>query len=151
MRSKDGKAGERYNYWTLLEDRYIKTEGINKHVSYVKCQCDCGTVRVVRWFNIKTGHVKKCSVDCLAFINAEAAKMPEEKINTVDKWLEVFNNDMTFVPKPASEATHWPPGSVGKMDVMRRRLENGQALFHPDDERDCERHEDLFNIERDRV
>lgn len=35
--------------------------------------------------------------------------------------------------RPARAATSAPPGSAAKIEVMRRRFEAGEAIFHPDD------------------
>ena len=39
----------------------------------------------------------------------------------------------TFVPDPASQETDALVGSPGKIEVIKRRLESGQELWHPDD------------------
>ncbi len=145
-------VGDKHGYWTIIEDAYTVRDRWDKTIPYVKCRCDCGTVRVVRWHNVRSGHVQKCSVDCTAYINDVASKMPKSEIKTIDQWLAVFNNDMSFVPDPAPEATDAAPGSIEKIEVMRRRLERGQQLFNPNDATNAERergvsHPDLKRVE----
>lgn len=41
--------------------------------------------------------------------------------------------DMAFEPKPAKQSTEARPGSDEKVEVLRRRVEQGEELWHPDD------------------
>lgn len=38
-------------------------------------------------------------------------------------------------PKLATEPTAWPPGTPEKVEVMKRRADRGEQVFHPDDAR----------------
>lgn len=125
--------GDFYGLWEVVGEEY---KNFNNAI-YVPCECACGERRSVRKHNLISGKSHRCGGDCLAYIDKKASAMPIEEINTVDRWIKVFKNDMTFVPEPATEPTHYPPGSSGKIEVMRRRLQNGEALFHPNDASDC--------------
>lgn len=47
--------------------------------------------------------------------------------------LEVYGHDEDFQPKPCVMATHFRPGTLEKMEVLRTRVELGQEIFHPCD------------------
>ena len=47
--------------------------------------------------------------------------------------MKTLGHDEDFSPRPASEATHHRPGSLGKIEVMRLRVERGESLWHPQD------------------
>ena len=53
---------------------------------------------------------------------------------TVHTDLDTLGHDEDFEPQPAAERTAARPGSPEKIEVMRRRVARGEALFHPDDE-----------------
>jgi len=40
-----------------------------------------------------------------------------------------------FDPPEPSCRTDYPAGSIQKIDVFRQRLERGESLFHPDDQK----------------
>lgn len=44
-----------------------------------------------------------------------------------------FGHDEDFKPHSFSEPTICPPGSLEKIEIMRRRVEAGCVLFHPQD------------------
>ena len=41
-----------------------------------------------------------------------------------------------FLPQPAMMPTQHPPGSHGKVEVMRARYDNGEHVHHPQDKAD---------------
>lgn len=45
------------------------------------------------------------------------------------------SHDEDWVPKPASEATGSFDGTIERIKVLCDRLERGEALFHPNDEK----------------
>lgn len=47
----------------------------------------------------------------------------------------VDGDESQFVVRPASRPTSARPGSEEKVEVLRQRVEAGEALWHPDDER----------------
>lgn len=47
--------GEKFYHWTILEE----IGKIKKH-RYVKCQCQCGNVRELSFYNLRSGDVKSC-------------------------------------------------------------------------------------------
>lgn len=46
-------------------------------------------------------------------------------------------DDEEFVPVEALQPTGHPHGTIERVEVMRRRIEAGQELFHPLDETRC--------------
>ncbi len=141
------KAVDKSGRWTVVSDEYQSA----RKVSYAVCECACGVSRPVRTYNLESGYSYRCSGDCEEYIRQTADKLPKDEINSVVMWLQVFNNDLHFKPTMPSEPTSWPPGSKKKMEVMSRRLQDGEALFHPEDARDCEGMPTVFNYERTRL
>ena len=45
----------------------------------------------------------------------------------------LVGHDEDFFEVAALQPTDHPPGSVGKVEAMRERVERGQSPFHPDD------------------
>lgn len=58
-------TGQRFGRWRVLELAERRVSG-NRIAVYWKCQCDCGTVKIIRGGNLKTGNSKSCGC-----INAE--------------------------------------------------------------------------------
>ena len=55
-------------------------------------------------------------------------------VRTIFSDLDWLGHDEDFTPTPAREPTLARPGSPEKLEVLRRRVARGEALFHPDDE-----------------
>lgn len=55
-KAKDIKVGDRFNAWKVLEPVS------NGRKRLVKCQCECGTVRLVFYHNLLTGHSSSCGL-----------------------------------------------------------------------------------------
>jgi hypothetical protein len=125
--------GTRYGQWTVIGETYKTQQG--KY--YTPVRCDCGEERSVLQYNLKYNHSNRCSTECPAYFAAVKKRMPKGSLDTIDKWLDVFNNDACFEPVIPAEPTSWPPGSQGKINVMRKRIQNGEAAFHPQDAVDC--------------
>lgn len=58
-------TGQRFGRWTVLELAERRRSGKTMTL-YWKCRCDCGTVKIIRGGNLKTGNTKSCGC-----INAE--------------------------------------------------------------------------------
>lgn len=52
--------------------------------------------------------------------------------------IEKYGHDEDFEPieSPSFEATDEPPGSLAKIELLRRRVELGLPLWHPNDRND---------------
>lgn len=52
--------------------------------------------------------------------------------------IERYGHDEDFEPceSPNFEATDAPPGSLQKLELLQRRVELGQPLWHPNDRND---------------
>jgi hypothetical protein len=79
---------------------------------------------------LASGHSKSCGVNCKA---NKGKKSNPRDFKNVDHWINYHKDDHHWIPAPASEPTTEPPGTVGKVMVMRKRLESGEDLYHPDD------------------
>lgn len=53
--------------------------------------------------------------------------------------LAKYGHDEDFEARLPDRSTKYPPGSPEKIEVMRMRIERGEALDHPDDNRRIER------------
>jgi hypothetical protein len=52
--------------------------------------------------------------------------------NVLDE-IQVKGHDQDFEPKPASEPDDNMPQSKGRIETLRRRVERGEELRHPND------------------
>lgn len=65
---KNDRSGQTFGKWTLLKvshaKRYVSKSGKNKGhktvIWYYKCKCECGTISIVGWPDIKTGKSTQC-------------------------------------------------------------------------------------------
>jgi hypothetical protein len=62
------------------------------------------------------------------------ATLPLFEATTLEQHIESHGHDAGFVEKrTATTPTKYEPGTPGKVDVLKARLENGELLWHPDD------------------
>ena len=61
--------------------------------------------------------------------------MPAFRHKNVFEEIKNKSHDEDWVPKPASMATGSLDGTIERMKVLCDRLERGEALFHPNDEK----------------
>jgi hypothetical protein len=66
----DATVGERFGRWTTIEN----LDGIPRAV---RCQCDCGTIKVVRLSHLRSGDSRSCG--CTRRLAAE----PEEQVDAI--------------------------------------------------------------------
>ena len=52
----------------------------------------------------------------------------------VFEFIMVYGDESRFRPKLPAKPTKHRPGSAEKVEVLRRRVEAGESLWHPDDE-----------------
>ena len=58
------------------------------------------------------------------------------KNDNVFRHILEYGNDEDFVPAPAKEPTDHAAGTFARIEVLRKRLEAGEHIWHPDDRRD---------------
>ncbi len=61
-----------------------------------------------------------------------------EKVNNVFEAILKYGHDEDFAPVEGNvfEPTNAPAGSTDKIELLRRRVERGQPLWHTEDRRD---------------
>ena len=64
--------------------------------------------------------------------------MQSHKINNVFEAILKYGHDEDFAPSESDQfrATAAPAGSQEKIDILRRRVESGQPLWHREDRAD---------------
>lgn len=64
--------------------------------------------------------------------------MQSQKINNVFEAILKYGHDEDFAPceENGFSATEAPAGSAEKIDILRRRVEKGQPLWHGEDRAD---------------
>ena len=72
-------TGQKFGRWTVIE--YEGTKGEGKHKCHCwKCQCECGNVKIVREWNLKSGNSRSCG--CLVSDSNKINKTTHGKRNT---------------------------------------------------------------------
>lgn len=71
--------GRRFGRWTVIEYEGTKGEGKHKCRCW-KCRCECGNVKIVREWNLKSGNSRSCG--CLVSDSNKMNKTTHGKRNT---------------------------------------------------------------------
>ncbi len=91
MRAIPVKAGDRFNYWTVLNEI---TKRRSKH-RVLRCRCDCGTVKVIHFQSIRAG----ISLSCGCVRKARATKHGMWKTPEYSCWATMIYRCSNKAPK----------------------------------------------------
>jgi len=80
--------------------------------------------------SLRKGYSTKCGNDCQSHISSVVNSLPPGSVDHLEGWCDVFGSDKSFKPSKIPEPTTHEPGTIGKMNVIQWRLENGYELHH---------------------
>lgn len=76
--------GEKFNRLTIKKFSHYKKYGTTKHMYYV-CECDCGNIVTVNYYNLKKGNTSSCG--CLAKETIKKIKSKRNKYEFKDNYV----------------------------------------------------------------
>jgi hypothetical protein len=130
--------GQQFGRWTVL--RRARSD-LNRHGRWLcECACDAHTRRVVDEHNLGCGSSRSCGCLKREAMAGDAPDPPRTIFEALD--LDRYRGPVTdtstlaahdFCPAEPPAATDAIPGTLAKVAVLAKRLEDGQDLFHAAD------------------
>lgn len=75
----DVEKGTKFGKLTILEDLGMILQKSGKKRHFVRCLCDCGTIKDINWYDLKNGKIKSCGCFFKRMISDLGKKITKER------------------------------------------------------------------------